>query len=339
MSRLLIVGSVAFDDLELPVTPSAAGAQWKKHENVWGGSASYASLAASLFTPVDLVAVIGEDFPQKNLADLKERGVDVTGVERAKGKSFRWAGRYDATLSSRTTLDTQLNVFADFRPRIPAHSRRAPLVLLGNIHPALQIEVLDQCEADGHKPKLVVADTMNFWIQGERATLTKLLQRVDVLVINDEEARELGGHHNVSRAAQAIRKMGPKHLVVKRGEYGALLFDGHETQVTGGAREAGVFFAPAYPLEDVLDPTGAGDTFAGGFLGYLAHVDSQGGAIDRTAMRRAIVAGSAMASFCVEAVGPARLLTLVGNDLRGRLAAFKQLIHVEHELDALAFLR
>ena len=180
---------------------------------------------------------------------------------------------------------------------------------------------------------------MNFWIQGERATLTKLLQRVDVLVINDEEARELGGHHNVSRAAQAIRKMGPKHLVVKRGEYGALLFDGHESPLTGEARQAGVFFAPAYPLEDVLDPTGAGDTFAGGFLGYLAHVDSQGGPIDRVAMRRAIVAGSAMASFCVEAVGPARLLTLSGKDMRARLTAFKHLIQVEHELEALAFLR
>jgi sugar/nucleoside kinase (ribokinase family) len=309
------VGSVAFDDLELPT-----GA----HKNVWGGSASYASLAASLFTPLDLVAVIGEDFPKEHLDSLAEHGIDCAGVERAKGRSFRWAGRYDATLSSRTTLDTQLNVFADFRPKIPAASRRAPYVLLGNIHPALQIEVLEQMD----KPKLVVADTMNFWITGEPELLKKLLSRVDVLVINDEEARQLGDHHNVSRAAANIRKMGPRHLVVKRGEYGALLFD-----------PEGVFFAPAYPLEDVLDPTGAGDTFAGGFLGYLTHVDGNGGTVDRAAMRRAIVAGSALASFCVEDVGPNRLLSLKGEDMRKRLSAFKSLIHVEHDLDALALLR
>lgn len=315
MSRLLIVGSVAFDDLELP-----SG----KHDNVWGGSASYASLAASLFTPIDLVGVIGDDFPDKHLQTLRGHGVSTEGVERAAGKSFRWAGRYDATLSSRTTLDTQLNVFADFKPKIPATARRAPFVLLGNIHPSLQLEVLEQVE----KPRLVVADTMNFWITGEPTALKKLLQHVDVLVINDEEARQLGEHHNVSRAAAAIRKMGPKHLVVKRGEYGALLFD-----------PEGTFFAPAYPLEDVLDPTGAGDTFAGGFLGYLAHVDAKGGSVDRAAFRRAIVAGSAMASFCVEDVGPNRLLTLSGTQLRDRLAQFKQLVHVEHELDALSLLR
>lgn len=331
MSRLLIVGSVAFDDLDLP-DPKPGSNQWVMHKDVWGGSASYASLAASLFAPVDLVAVIGEDFPQGNLDALKERGVETSGVERAKGKSFRWAGRYDATLGSRTTLDTQLNVFADFRPRIPAAASRAPFVLLGNIHPALQIEVLDQVEKHGARPKLVVADTMNFWIEGERATLDKLLSRIDVLVINDEEARQLGGHHNVSRAAQKIRAMGPKQLVVKRGEFGALLFDGPSAERT-------TFFAPAYPLEDVWDPTGAGDTFAGGFLGYLAHVDALGGAVDRAAMRRAIVAGSALASFCVEAVGPSRLLTLTGAELRDRLSAFKALVHVEHELDALTLLR
>jgi sugar/nucleoside kinase (ribokinase family) len=315
MSRLLIVGSVAFDDLELPTG---------KHDNVWGGSASYASLAASLFTTLDLVGVIGDDFPDKHLETLRAHGINTDGVERAKGKSFRWAGRYDATLSSRTTLDTQLNVFADFKPKIPAAAKRAPFVLLGNIHPSLQLEVLEQVD----KPRLVVADTMNFWITGEPKALKKLLEHVDVLVINDEEARQLGDHHNVSRAAAAIRKMGPKHLVVKRGEYGALLFD-----------PEGTFFAPAYPLEDVLDPTGAGDTFAGGFLGYLAHVDAKGGSVDRAAFRRAIVAGSAMASFCVEDVGPNRLLTLTGQNLRDRLGQFKQLVHVEHELDALQLLR
>ncbi len=328
MSRLLIVGSVAFDDLELPVPTPPNSGKWEMHKDVWGGSASYASLAASLFTPVDLVAVIGDDFPQAHLDSLQTHGVDVHGVERAKGKSFRWAGRYDGTLSSRTTLDTQLNVFADFRPKIPAAGRRAPFVLLGNIHPALQLEVLEQIE----KPKLVVADTMNFWITGERALLGKLLEKIDVLVINDEEARQLGGHHNVSRAAQAIRAMGPKMLVVKRGEFGALLFDAPSS-------EQSTFFAPAYPLEDVYDPTGAGDTFAGGFMGYLAHVDSKGGTVDRAALRRAIFAGSAMASFCVEAVGPSRLLTLTGAELRARLEAFRKLVHVEHDAEALSLLR
>ncbi len=315
MSRLLIVGSLAFDDLELPSGD---------FKNVWGGSASYAALAASLFSPLGLCAVIGDDFPEENLTILKRHGVDIGGVEKAAGKSFRWWGRYDATLSSRVSLDTQLNVFADFRPKIPAAARSAPFVLLGNIHPALQYDVLEQMT----RPKLVVADTMNFWISGERAALTKLLSRVDVLVINDEEARELGQHHNVSRAAAAIRAMGPKWLVVKRGEYGALLFD-----------DGPPFFAPAYPLEDVVDPTGAGDSFAGGFMGYLAKIDAEGGTIDRGAMRRAIVAGSVLGSFCVEDVGPKRLVTLGGEDVRQRLLAFKQLVHVEHELDALSLLR
>ncbi len=332
MSRLLIVGSVAFDDLELPVfpvgTPHTPGTppnsgKWEMHKDVWGGSASYASLAASLFTAVDLVAVIGEDFPEKNLRLLEERGVDVAGVERAKGRSFRWAGRYDANLSSRTTLDTQLNVFADFRPRIPAEAKRAPFVMLGNIHPALQLEVLDQCESAGTKPKLVVADTMNFWIQGERATLDKLLKRIDVLVINEEEARELGGHHNVSRAAEAIRRMGPKHLVVKRGEYGALLFDGHDPDAprTSSLRN-GVFFAPAYPLEDVLDPTGAGDTFAGGLLGYVARHDDA----SSNALRRAMFFGSALGSFCVEDIGTRRLAALTKGDLSKRIHDFARLV-------------
>ncbi len=320
MSRLLIVGSVAFDDLGLPSGD---------FKDVWGGSASYASLAASLFAPVDLVAVVGQDFPEAHLTALRDRGVDVKGVERAAGKSFRWAGKYDSTLGSRTTLDTQLNVFADFKPKIPNEARRSPFVMLGNIHPSLQADVVDQVRLEG-KPKLVVADTMNFWITGERAALDTLLKKIDVLVINDEEARQLGDHHNVTRAAEAIRAMGPRILIVKRGEFGALLFDG---------TPEGTFFAPAYPLEDVLDPTGAGDTFAGGFLGYLAHVDAIGGAIDGSALRRAIVAGSAMASFCVEGVGPARLLTLTGRELRTRLAAFRQLVHVDHDLESMRLTR
>jgi sugar/nucleoside kinase (ribokinase family) len=323
LSRLLVVGSVAFDDLELP-----SGS----FPNVWGGSASYASIAASMFCGVDLVAVIGEDFPEGHLDLLRKHGVDVSGVERAQGKSFRWAGRYDKTLGSRVTLDTQLNVFADFRPKISAGAARAPFVLLGNIHPGLQIEVLEQVRAHGHRPKLVVADTMNFWIEGERKLLGKLLEHIDVLVINDEEARQLGEHHNVSRAAANIHKLGPKRLVVKRGEFGALLYDAVE-----GPKST--FFAPAYPLEDVLDPTGAGDTFAGGFLGYLTHLDALGHKLDRGAFRRAIVAGSALASFDVEDVGPKRILSLTGVELRERLGAFKSLIHVEHELDAVTLLR
>ena len=191
MSRVLAVGSVAFDDLELPTG---------HFRDVWGGSASYASLAASLFTTIDLVAVVGEDFPEPYLDQLRKHGIRTEGVERVQGKSFRWAGRYDATLSSRVTLDTQLNVFANFRPKIPTISRKAPFVLLGNIHPALQLEVLEQVEA----PKFVVADTMNFWITGERSYLNQLLKHIDVLVINEEEARQLGEHHNVTRATHRI---------------------------------------------------------------------------------------------------------------------------------------
>lgn len=204
-NSLLIIGSLAYDDLEMPTGI---------FENVVGGAATYSSIAASLFCPVRLVGVVGEDFPNLVIDDLQKRGVDTAGVEHAKGKTFRWRGRYSPDLSSRETLDTQLNVFADFRPKIPASFKSSPFVLLGNIHPALQLEVLAQVE----RPKLVAADTMNFWITGEPKALTKLLEHVDVLVINDEEARQLGDHHNVSRAAANIRKMGPKHLVVKRGE-------------------------------------------------------------------------------------------------------------------------
>ena len=193
------------------------------------------------------------------MSDLQKRGVDTAGVERAKGKTFRWRGRYSKDLASRETLDTQLNVFADFRPKIPAAFKASPYVLLGNIHPALQLEVLAQVD----KPKLVVADTMNFWITGEAKLLGEVLKKVDLLVINDEEARELTGIHNLVKAAADIRKRGPKHLIIKRGEHGALYFD-----------DAGAFFAPAYPLEDVVDPTGAGDSFAGGLIGYLTRVNS-----------------------------------------------------------------
>ncbi|MBX3188654.1 MAG: sugar kinase [Labilithrix sp.] len=295
---VLIVGSLAYDDLEMP-----SGT----FENVLGGAATYSSIAAALFCPVRLVGVIGEDFPEAVLDDLGKRGVDTAGVERAKGKTFRWRGRYSADLGSRTTLDTQLNVFADFRPKIPQAFKSSPYVLLGNIHPALQLEVLAQVE----RPELVVADTMNFWIGSEAQLLGKVLEKIDLLVINDEEARELTGIHNLVKAAADIRKRGPKHLIIKRGEHGALYFDSD-----------GAFYAPAYPLEDVVDPTGAGDSFAGGLMGYLTRVNT----LAHPTMRRAIYFGSALGSFCVEGIGPRRLLDVTRADLAKRMAQFVSLV-------------
>jgi sugar/nucleoside kinase (ribokinase family) len=292
---------MAFDDLDLPST---------KARDVVGGSATYASLAASLFAPARIVAVVGEDFPEASLTTLRERGVDTSGVERAKGKTFRWWGRYADNLSSRTTLDTQLNVFADFRPTLPEAFRDTPYVMLGNIHPALQLEVLSQVRS----PRLVLADTMNFWIEGERKLLGDVLAKLDLLVINDEELRQLAGVHNVRKAAAVVRAMGPKKLVVKRGEYGALLFD-----------DSGTFFAPAYPLEDEVDPTGAGDTFAGALLGYLAN----SGEIDSASVKRAMMMASAVASFCVEDVGTARVQRLTHQDLGERLDELRQLVHFQ----------
>ncbi len=297
-SPVLIVGSLAFDDLEMP---------FGTFNDVLGGAATYSSIAASLLCPVRLVGVVGADFPDSALTDLRSRGVDTAGVEHATGKTFRWRGRYSADLASRTTLDTQLNVFADFRPKIPSAFTSSPFVLLGNIHPALQLEVLAQVE----KPKLVVADTMNFWITGEPRLLGEVLSKIDLLVINDEEARELSGVHNLVKAAADIRKRGPSRLIVKRGEHGALYFD-----------EAGVFYAPAYPLEDVLDPTGAGDSFAGGLVGYIA----RSGDLAHHTMRRAMYFGSALGSFCVEGIGPRRLLEVAQEDLRRRMAAFMSLV-------------
>lgn len=298
-SPVLIVGSLAFDDLEMP-----SGT----FNNVLGGAATYSSITASLLTPVRLVGVVGDDFPKSVLEDLKTRGVDTAGVEHADGKTFRWRGRYSSDLMSRETLDTQLNVFADFRPKIPDQFRSTPFVLLGNIHPALQLEVLAQVD----KPKLVMADTMNFWIKGEPKLLGEVLSKIDLLVINDEEARDLTGIHNLVKAAADIRKRGPSRLIIKRGEFGALYFD-----------DAGVFFAPAYPLEDVMDPTGAGDSFAGGLIGYIARV----GDVDHYhTLRRAIYFGSALGSFCVEGIGPKRLLDVDAKALAHRMDAFTHLV-------------
>ena len=300
-SPLLIVGSMAFDDLTLPsgVFP-----------DVVGGAATYSAMAASLFAAPRVVAVIGADFPKQVLHDLNARGVDTSGIERADGKTFRWAGRYSDNLASRETLSTELNVFADFRPRLPASYTDSALVLLGNIQPELQLEVLDQVA----NPQLVAADTMNFWISGERSTLTRVIKRVGALVINDEELRQLAEEHNIKRAAQAVLAMGPKHLVVKRGEYGAMLFDSD-----------GIFFVPAFPLEDEKDPTGAGDTFAGALMGVLA----EAGQIDGVHMRRALMTAATVASFCVEGVGTERLATLRESEVQQRLDELRALVYLE----------
>jgi sugar/nucleoside kinase (ribokinase family) len=298
---LVVVGSVAFDSIET---------RGVKKTQELGGSASFFSTAASYFSPVKLVAVVGDDFPEEHLAFFKSRGVALDGLERRRGKTFHWSGRYSDDLSSRTTLATDLNVFADFRPQLPDDWRAAELLFLGNIHPTLQLDVLEQVK----QPKLVAMDTMNFWISSEPSALKKVLAKIDLLVINDEEARQLTEQHNLPRAARAIRAMGPKTVIVKRGDSGALLFHDH-----------GVFAAPAYPLEEVVDPTGAGDTFAGGFMGYLARARDLG----PQTVRRAMIYGSVMASFCVEAFSLDRMRNLTQGEIEGRYRAFRDLTHFE----------
>ena len=305
-SPLLIVGSIAFDDLDMPTG---------QHRSVLGGAATYAALAASsiVASGVRVVGVVGDDFPQEHVDRLRSRGVDTSGVERTAGRTFRWHGRYSSDLASRETLDTQLNVFADFSPKVRADHRASAFVLLGNIHPKLQVDVLEQVQ----RPTLVAADTMNFWIGREPAALAEMLRRVDLLIINDEEARELSGVHNLVRAAADIRRRGPKMLIIKRGEFGALLFDA-----------AGTFFVPAYPLEEVLDPTGAGDSFAGGLLGYLA---ARGDA-SPAALRKAMFFAASLGSFCVEGIGPARLLEIGRSDVAARIGSFARLVDHGGEL-------
>jgi sugar/nucleoside kinase (ribokinase family) len=297
---LLIVGSMAFDDLLLP-----SG----EYSDVVGGAATYAALAASIYTPAQMVAVVGSDFPQATLAQLEQRGCDIAGVARAAGKTFRWRGRYAANLCSRETLDTQLNVFAEFQPELPAAYRSTEYVLLGNIHPELQLRVLAQV----NRPKLVAADTMNFWIQSERPKLLEVLRSIHLLVVNDEELRQLAGDHNLRRSAQAVLGLGPKQLIVKRGDAGALMFDA-----------SGIFFTPAVPLHTEIDPTGAGDTFAGATLGYLAGLDRT----DAEALRHAMLVGSTVASFCVEDVGCRAVLRLSQDSIRGRLEELRSMIHL-----------
>jgi sugar/nucleoside kinase (ribokinase family) len=298
---ILVVGSVAYDTVETP---------FGRAERVLGGSASFFSVAASFFTPVNLVAVVGDDFGKEQLAAFDGRPIDTRGLERAAGETFHWQGKYSYDLNSRDTLRTDLNVFEHFEPRIPESYRESGHVFLGNIDPGLQLDVLNQVA----KPRIVACDTMNFWIEGRLEALKETLRRVDVLLINDAEARQLSGERNVVKAAQAIRGMGPHTLIVKKGEHGVLMFSRH-----------GSFAAPAYLLEEVFDPTGAGDTFAGGFLGYLAGSGNDGD----EQLRQAVVMGSTLASFAVEAFSLDRLLTLTREEIDERFRSFKQLTHFE----------
>jgi sugar/nucleoside kinase (ribokinase family) len=303
---LLAVGSVALDSLETP---------FGRREDVLGGSASYFSACASFFGPTRLVAVVGEDFPEEHVRFLASRAIDLAGLSRRPGRTFRWKGRYEFDLNTAHTLDTQLNVFAEFRPELPEAYRDSEYVFLGNIDPDLQRTVLDQVRA----PRFVACDTMNFWIASKRESLLRTLKRVDLLFVNDAEARQLAGEHNVVQAARRILGFGPRAVVVKRGEYGALFFSGEE-----------VFAASAYPLPAVFDPTGAGDSFAGGFMGYLARSRRE----DHATMRRAIVLGSVLASFTVEQFSLDRLRTLVPEEIRGRYAEARRLAHFDDlELD------
>ena len=301
---LLVVGSVALDTVETQVATRT---------EVLGGSASYFSAAASFLTSVGLVAVVGDDFPEEHSQFLSRLGVDSQGLEQRVGKTFRWHGRYSDDFNKRTSIDTQLNVFAGFEPKLhPAHAS-ARLLFLGNIDPTLQLRVLDQMK----NVELVGLDTMNFWINGNREALLKVLRRVDFLLLNDEEARLLSGRHNLVHAAQAIQRLGPKNVVVKRGDAGALLF--HDEHI---------FAAPALPLTDVVDPTGAGDSFAGGFMGFLSRT-WKGGHLDGMLVRRAMICGSTMASFCCEDFSLDRFRSLTHPIIDSRFRAFRQLTHFE----------
>ncbi len=294
---LLVVGSVALDTVETP---------FGRAEEALGGSATFFSAAASLLSPVQLVGVVGSDYPMEALRFLSERGVDLAGLERAEGESFRWSGVYSYDLNARETLETRLGVFADFQPKIPEDFRDAEWVFLGNIDPELQINVLEQV----HRPRFVACDTMNLWIEIKRQRLFELLEKVDLLLVNDAEARQLSGQANLAKAARFILERGPRYLIIKKGEHGAILFTPHST-----------FFAPGYPLEEVFDPTGAGDAFAGGFMGHLA----QCGRMEDGDLRRAVVYGSVMGSFAVEKFSIERFRDLALDEVEERLRQFREM--------------
>jgi len=294
---ILVVGSVAFDSVR---TPTGEG------RDLLGGSATHFAVAASFFSPVRLVAVVGEDFGEAHLQPFRERRIDLEGLQRVAGKTFRWSGEYGDDPNDRRTLDTQLNVFAEFEPRLPARWRTTPVVFLANIDPELQAHVIEQVES----PAIVAADTMNFWIESKPAELVRTLGRVQLLFINDGEIRQLTGETNVAKAVERVRAWGPEAVVVKRGEHGALVFGTDD-----------LFAVPAYPLRDVVDPTGAGDSFAGGFLGYLASTLASG----ERDLRRAAVVGSVMASFQVEAFSLERVRNLSREEIHERYRAFQRL--------------
>lgn len=305
--RLLAVGTMAFDSLETP---------FGKAERIIGGAATYVGLSASYFTQnISLVSVIGNDFPVATLSDLQSRGMSLEGVEqRMDEKSFFWSGKYHNDMNTRDTLDTQLNVLENFEPQVPEGDSDVPFLMLGNLTPSVQMSVIKQMTK---RPKLIVLDTMNFWMDIALEELKAVLKEIDVLSINDEEARQLSGEYSLMKAAKTILEMGPKILIIKKGEHGALLFNRNE-----------VFYAPALPLEEVFDPTGAGDTFAGGFIGYLAAT----GDISFENMKRAIIHGSTMASFCVEKFGTERLLDLKRDEIAKRAQQFIDLTQVEINL-------
>jgi sugar/nucleoside kinase (ribokinase family) len=307
MNKLLIVGSVAFDAIETP---------FGKTDKILGGAAPYIGLSASFFNLQSaIVSVVGDDFPQEYLDLLTARNIDISGLEVVKGgKTFFWSGLYHNDLNSRDTLATELNVLGDFQPRVPQNYKNADVVMLGNLHPVVQSSVLDQMES---KPKLVVLDTMNFWMDCALPELLDVMKRIDVITINDEEARQLSGEYSLVKAAAKIHEMGPEYVVIKKGEHGALLFHKKE-----------VFFAPALPLEEVFDPTGAGDTFAGGFAGFITQSEN----ISFENMKNAVIYGSNLASFSVEKFGTERMVNLDKQEVVSRLKQFKSLTQFDIEL-------
>jgi sugar/nucleoside kinase (ribokinase family) len=307
MNKLLIVGTVAFDAIETP---------FGKTDKILGGAATYIGLSASFFNLKSaIVSVVGDDFPQDYLDLLTARNIDISSLEVVKGgKTFFWSGLYHNDLNSRDTLATELNVLADFQPKVPQDFKTADVVMLGNLHPLVQSSVIDQMES---KPKLIILDTMNFWMDCALPELLDVIKRVDVITINDEEARQLSGEYSLVKAAAKIHTMGPKYVVIKKGEHGALLFHNKE-----------VFFAPALPLEDVFDPTGAGDTFAGGFAGFITQSEN----ISFDNLKNAVIYGSNLASFCVEKFGAERMIDLDKTQVVSRLQQFKSLTQFDVEL-------